>query len=83
MIVTITSCADSKTGKPKNERIIGEKRDLALILNQAILKYLDGSGKARTTSRVENVVVVNDKITIHTQNTIYKLTVVGAETSED
>ena len=68
MKVTLMKVTD-KDNNPKDERIWGTERELA-VGRVAWLTYLDDSG-TRRTSTVEKVEILDNEITIHTLNSIY------------
>ncbi len=86
MLVIIQSITD-RNGVPKEseQRVIGQVRDLDLNTETvAVLMYVDGSHRHRTTSRLESVSIKSasvsgkDSIVLTTRNSIYTLCTSGA-----
>ena len=75
MKVRIDKCSCAKTGDPKHHRITGDIRELVQG-EVALLKNTDGSTKFRRTSYVQKTEIFDNKIVIHTENTLYDLTIV-------
>lgn len=62
--------------QPKEVRIWGGMRILYLD-TVMLLEYADKSGRLRRTSRVQNIRIEDNQITVQTQNSIYYMKVVS------